>query len=79
MEINTTMHKLIENGMRRFQKHLTRPQMKAVKSVTRGIIRKTTTILSALNEDAELTNRKYRERISYHLGNIDLVDEVEAK
>jgi hypothetical protein len=52
--------------------------MKAVRSVFRGIIRKTTTILSALNED-EIDSGNYREKISYHLGNIDLVDEVEAK
>lgn len=64
--------------MRRFEKILTRPQMKAVRSVFRGIIRNTTTILSALNED-EIDNGNYREKISYHLWRIDLVDEVEVK
>jgi hypothetical protein len=78
MDVTKALHKIIENGMRRFEKWLTRPQMKAVRSVFRGIIRKTTTILSALNED-EIDSGNYREKISYHLGNIDLVDEVEAK
>lgn len=78
MDITKALHKTIENGMRRFEKSLTRPQIKAVKSLFRGIIRKTTTVLSALNED-DIDSDNYREKVSYHLGNIDLIDEVEAK
>lgn len=78
MDITKALHKTIENGMRRFEKSLTRPQMKAVKSVFRGIIRKTTTVLSALNED-DIDSDNYREKVSYHLGNVDLIDEVEGK
>lgn len=78
MDITKAMHKVIENGMRRFEKNLTRPQMKAVRSVVRWIIRHTTTVLSALNED-DIENRNFREKVSYHLWNIDLIDEVESK
>lgn len=79
MDITKALHKTIENAMRRFEKNLSRPQLKAVKSVVRWIIRKATTILSALNDDNDIDSGNYREKISYHLGNIDLIEEVEAK
>jgi hypothetical protein len=57
---------------------MTRPQYKSFAGLTRSIIRKSTTILSRLNEEGIVT-KKYREKVSKHLGNIDIIDEIENK
>lgn len=68
----------MNNALRIFEDKLSRPQVKAVKSVVRGIIRHTTTVLSRLNEEW-ICDHKYREKISNHLNKVDLIDVVEAK
>lgn len=78
MEIQKAVVGTINNALRVFEDQITRPQAKAVKSVVRGIIRKTTTVISRLNEEW-ICNHKYREKISKHLDKVDLIDVVEAK
>jgi len=70
--------KSLNNALRVFQDKITRPQYKNLVGLTRSIIRKSTTILSRLNEEWIVT-KKYREKISKHLWNIDIVEEVENK
>lgn len=78
MDIKQATLGILNNALRIFEEKLTRPQAKAVKSVVRGIIRKSTTILSKLNEE-DIANNKYREKISKHLNNIDILDVIEDK
>jgi len=68
----------LNNALRVFQDKMTRPQYKSLVGLTRSIIRKSTTILSRLNEEWIVT-KKYREKVSKHLGNIDIIEEVENK
>ncbi len=68
----------LNNSLRVFQDKMTRPQYKNLVGLTRSIIRKSTTILSRLNEEGVVT-KKYREKVSKHLWNIDIVEEVESK
>lgn len=71
--------KLVENAMRIFEKKITIPQMKALKTVVRGIFRNTTLILSHLHEHEEMETKKFIEKHSHHLGNMDIIDTVQDK
>lgn len=72
------LRKTLENALRIFEKDLSRPQLKAVKTVVRWMLCKTTTVLSAMHEWG-IRKHKFIEKISKHLWNIDLVDEVESR
>lgn len=64
--------------MRIFEKKMTRPQLKAVKATVRWIRKKTTAILSHLYEGEHISS-KQAEKLSYHLGNVELTWIVEEK
>lgn len=68
----------LNNSMRVFEKQLTRPQFKNLKALTRWIISNWTTILSKL-WNWNITVKKEAEKISRHLGNIDIIKTVEKK
>jgi len=70
--------KMIENSVRIFEKKLTKPQYKAVKTTIRWIRKKSTSILSHLY-DGEYGSQKQAEKISYHLWNIDIREIVSDK
>jgi hypothetical protein len=78
MDIKQAVLWTLNNALRIFEDKLTRPQTKAVKSLVRWIIRKSTTVLSKLNEE-DIANNKYREKISKHLNNIDILSVIEEK
>lgn len=68
--------KKLENKMRVFESQMTKPQFQNLKVFTRSLIKKGTTILSKL-WDGEIATHKFREKLSRHLGNIDLIERVE--
>jgi hypothetical protein len=57
MPENLTL-KLVENAMRIFEDKITVPQIKALKTIVRGIFRNTTLILSHLHEHEEMDTKK---------------------
>lgn len=71
--------KIIENAMRIFEAKITIPQMKALKTVVRWIFRNTTLIISHLHEHEEMETKKFIEKHSHHLGNMDIVDTIQEK
>lgn len=72
-------NKLLENALRIFETNLTKPQYKAVKTVIRWIWRNTTTILSKMHEHKDIETKKFIEKVSHHLWNVDLIETVEKK
>lgn len=71
--------KIIENAMRIFEDKITVPQMKALKTVVRWIFRHTTLILSHLHEHEEMETKKFIEKHSHHLGNMNIIDTIQNK
>jgi L-cysteine desulfidase len=78
MPENLTL-KLVENAMRIFEDKITVPQIKALKTIVRGIFRNTTLILSHLHEHEEMDTKKFIEKHSHHLGNMDIIDTIQDK
>lgn len=72
----------IRNNSRFIIGGLTKPQIKAVSEIIRGLFVKNTPILRRLAQDDSILTKKQAEKYSYHLGNIDLrarVDEFALK
>lgn len=68
----------IHNSLRTITTGMTRPQEKVVAEVVRGLLTKGEPILTHLAQDPTLTVKKQAEKYSYHLGNVDLSETVEA-
>jgi hypothetical protein len=71
--------KLLENAMRIFEKNLSKPQMWALRTIMRWIFKHTTTIISQLHEHKDIQTKKFLEKHSYHLWNMDLIETIEDK
>lgn len=72
-------NKMIENALRMFERVLTKPQLKTVKTVVRWIRKKATTIIAKMHEHENMETKKFIEKTSHHLWNIDLIEVVEKK
>lgn len=68
----------IHNSLRSITGKLTRPQQKAVAEMVRGLFTEGEPILTHLAQNPDITAKKQAEKYSYHLGNIDLTEVVEA-
>lgn len=68
----------IRNSLRSVTGKLTRPQQKTVEELVRGLFTQGEPILTHLAQHPDVTAKKQAERYSYHLGNIDLTELVEA-
>lgn len=71
-------NKIFENSLRMFGKELTRPQFKALKTVVRWLWKNSTTIISHIHSHTIWT-KKFIEKISNHLWNMDVIWTVEKK
>lgn len=72
--ITDAMH----NSLRCVTGSLTRPQQKAIEEIVRGLFTKGEPILTRLAQNPDLSSGKQAEKYSYHLGNVDLTEPVEA-
>lgn len=68
----------ISNSLRTITADMTRPQQKAVAELVRGLFTEGEPILTHLAQNPDITAKKQAEKYSYHLGNIDLTEVVEA-
>lgn len=68
----------ISNSLRTITAGMTRPQHKAVAELVRGLFTEGEPILTHLAQNPDITVKKQAEKYSYHLGNIDLTEVVEA-
>lgn len=68
----------IHNSLRSISSSCTRPQQKAIAEMVRGLFTKEKPLLTELAQNPALTTKKQAEKYSYHLGNVDLRDAVEA-
>jgi hypothetical protein len=69
---------LIRNHSRNILKDCTLPQQKAISEVIRGLFTAGTPVLRHLVQDKNITAKKQAEKYSYHLGNTNLYERVEA-
>lgn len=69
---------VIHNNLRPVTGKLTRPQQKAVEELVRGLFTAGEPILTHLAQNPEVSVKKQAEKYSYHLGNIDLTEQIEA-
>ena len=69
---------LLNNWLRIFEDKMTKPQYKNLKSIVKWIVRKSTTILTKLNNE-NITSKKYREKISNHLWKMNIIECIEEK
>ena len=72
-------NKMIENALRMFECVLTKPQLKMVRTVIRWIWKKATTIIAGMHEHENMETKKFIEKTSHHLWNVDLIEVVEKK
>lgn len=68
----------IHNSLRTVTAGMTRPRQKAIAEVVRGLFTKGEPILTHLAQNPGMTAKKQAEKCSYHLGNVDLTEVVEA-
>jgi len=68
----------IHNSLRSVTSSCTRPQQKTVAEIVRGLFTAGEPILTHLAQNPEVSTKKQAEKYSYHLGNIDLRESVEA-
>lgn len=71
--------KILENALRIFENKVTKPQMKTLKTVIRWIWKKTTTVLARMHENQNIETKKFIEKTSHHLWNMNIVEIVEKK
>ena len=71
-------NKIFENAIRIFEPWVTRPQTKALKTVLRWLRKNSTTIISHIHTHT-IETKKFIEKISNHLWNIDIIKTVEKK
>lgn len=76
---DTLTSKIVENAMRIFEKKITTPQMKSLKTIVRWIFKHTTTVISRLHEHEDMDTKKFIEKNSYHLWNMDIIETIENK
>lgn len=72
-------NKLLDNALRIFENKLTRPQFKNIKTVVKWIRKKATTVIAQMHEHENIKTKKFIEKISHHLWNVDLIGIVEKK
>lgn len=68
----------IHNSLRSVTGPLTRPQQKTIEEIVRGLFTKGEPILTHLAQNPDVSSGKQAEKYSYHLGNVDLTESVEA-
>lgn len=68
----------VHNSLRTITAGLTRPQQKAIAEIVRGLFTEGEPILTHLAQNPAVSVKKQAEKYSYHLGNIDLTESVEA-
>lgn len=68
----------IHNSLRSITGKLTRPQQKTVEEIVRGLFTDGEPILTHLAQNPDVSVKKQAEKYSYHLGNINLTEQVEA-
>jgi hypothetical protein len=68
----------IHNSLRSITGKLTRPQQKSIEEMVRGLFTEGEPILTHLAQSPDATAGKQAEKYSYHLGNVDLTEQVEA-
>jgi len=68
----------IQNASRSISKGLTRPQKKALTEVIRGLFVAGEPILRRLAQNPAKSSKRQGDKYSFHLGNIDLPDAVDA-
>jgi len=67
----------IHNSLRAITEGMTRPQQKAVAEIVRGLFTAGEPILTHLAQNPAVSAKKQAEKYSYHLGNIELTQQVE--
>ncbi|MCP4033476.1 MAG: transposase [Herbaspirillum sp.] len=77
LSMNKYIQDSIRNNLRSIVSNLKRPQQKAIQEVVRGLFTVGTPVLKHLAQDETKTAKKQGEKYSYHLGKINLVDEIE--
>ncbi len=75
--MNKYITDIVKNNLKTIAKALTKPQMKTVAEVSRGLLTEGTPILRHLIQNNELTAKKQAEKYSHHLRSIDLTEQVE--
>ena len=70
---------MLENALRIFESKMTKPQYKAIKTIVKWIWKQSTTVLAKLHEHEIMHTKKFTEKISYHLGNVELLSVVQKK
>ncbi len=71
-------NKVFENALRIFDEKLTRPQTKALKTVLRWLWKNWTTVISHIHSHT-IETKKFIEKISNHLWNMDVIWTVQKK
>jgi len=71
-------NKLFENALRMFDDNLSKPQTKALKTIVKGLRKNGTTIISHIHSHT-IKTKKFIEKISNHLWNMDVIGTVEKK
>ena len=72
------IHDTIQNSSRSLFKGLTRPQKKALTEVIRGLFVAGEPILRRLAQNRAKSSKRQGDKYSFHLGNVDLPDAVDA-
>jgi len=67
----------IHNSLHAITEGMTRPQQKAVAEIVRGLFTAGEPILTHLAQNPAVSAKKQAEKYSYHLGNIELTQQVE--
>lgn len=76
--MNKYIQDCVRNNSRSIIRELTVPQQKAVSEIIRGLFTAGTPILRALGQNKEVSKKKQADKYSWHLGNIQLKEKVEA-
>ncbi len=74
----TLTNKIFENAIRMFENQLTKPQVKALRTVLRWLWKNWTTIISHIHSHT-IETKNFIEKISKHLWNMDIIKTVEKK
>jgi len=71
-------NKIFDNALRMFEDNVTKPQMKTLKTVVKWLWKNSTTIISHIHRHT-IETKKFIEKVSNHLWNMDIIKTVEKK
>ena len=76
--MNKYIQDSVRNNLRCIVRGMTKPQQKSIQEITRGLFVAGTPILRHLIQDENKTAKKQAEKYSYHLGNVELKEKINA-